>query len=113
LLSILTISQPFLLSKLTEIFPGLSEVNKGTPAGQALNQFLAVLVTIAMASVGGIVTGNINTRHTLMLLYLLIGVLMRVVAKIERMKGEDFYNDDWNIADMEEKEEISSKAVPL
>jgi len=76
---------------LTEIFPGLSEVNKGTPAGQALNQFLAVLVTIAMASVGGIVTG----------------VLMRVVAKIERMKGEDFYNDDWNIADMEEKEEIS------
>ena len=49
------------LSSLTEIFPGLSEVNKGTPAGQALSQFLAVLVTIAMASVGGIVTGNINT----------------------------------------------------
>ena len=43
----------------------------GTPAGQALAQFLAVLVTIAMASVGGIVTGNINTGHTLMLLCLL------------------------------------------
>ena len=38
---------------------------------------------------------------------------MRVVAKIERMKGEDFYNDDWNIADMEEKEEISENMKAL
>jgi len=80
---------------LTEIFPQMGK--DGTPAGQALSQFLAVLVTIAMASVGGIVTG----------------VLMRVVGKIERMKGEDFYNDDWNIADMEEKEEISENMRAL
>ena len=38
---------------------------------------------------------------------------MRVVSKIERMKGEDFYNDDWNIADMEEKEEISENMKAL
>ena len=38
---------------------------------------------------------------------------MRVVAKIERMKGEDFYNDDWNIADMEKKEEMVKVTLPF
>lgn len=76
---------------LAEIFPDLGPGQEGTPAGQALSQLLAILLTLAMAGVGGLVTG----------------ALMRVVGKIERMEGEDFYNDDWNIADMEDKEEIS------
>jgi len=76
---------------LAEIFPELGEGQGGKPAGQALSQLLAILLTLAMAVVGGLVTG----------------ALMRVVGKMERMEGEDFYNDDWNIADMEDKEEIS------
>ena len=32
---------------------------------------------------------------------------MLLVGKLERMEGEDFYNDDWNIDEMEAKEELS------
>ena len=28
---------------------------------------------------------------------------MLMVGKMERMEGEDFYNDDWNIDEMEAK----------
>ena len=31
---------------------------------------------------------------------------MLMVGKMERMEGEDFYNDDWNIDEMEAKEEL-------
>jgi len=73
---------------LTEIFPALE--NGGKPAGQALSQFLALLVTAGFAIVGGLVTG----------------LLLHVVGKMEGMEGEDFYNDDLNIDGMEEKEEL-------
>merc|ERR1712128_65754 len=74
---------------LTEIFPALG--GEGTALGQALSQFLAIILTLTFAVVGGLVTG----------------VLMLMVGKMERMEGEDFYNDDWNIDEMEAKEEIS------
>ena len=32
---------------------------------------------------------------------------MLMVRKMERMEGEDFYNDDWNIDEIEAKEEVS------
>ena len=32
---------------------------------------------------------------------------MLIVGKMERMEGEDLYNDDWNIDEMEAKEEVS------
>eukprot|EP00092_Neocalanus_flemingeri_P070836 GFUD01086976.1.p1 GENE.GFUD01086976.1~~GFUD01086976.1.p1 ORF type:complete len:496 (-),score=120.66 GFUD01086976.1:299-1786(-) len=73
---------------LTEIFPALA--NGGTAPGQALSQFLAIVVTLAMALVGGLITG----------------LIMRAVGKIEGMEGEDFYNDDWNIDELEAKEEL-------
>ena len=38
--------------------------------------------------------------------FLLIGLLLHVVGKMEGMEGEDFYNDDLNIDGMEEKEEL-------
>ena len=41
---------------LTEIFPALAE--GGTAAGQALSQLLAIIVTLAFAIVGGLVTGQ-------------------------------------------------------
>merc|ERR1719397_27844 len=75
---------------LTEIFPDLTEAAGGTRGTQALAQLLAVITTLAMAVVGGLVTG----------------VIMRMVGKMERMQGEDFYNDDWNIDGMEDKEEM-------
>ena len=31
---------------------------------------------------------------------------MLIVGKMERMEGDDFYNDDWNIDEMEAKEKI-------
>ena len=31
---------------------------------------------------------------------------MLMVGKMERMEGEDFYNDDWNIDEIEAKEEV-------
>jgi len=80
---------------LTEIFPNLGE--GGTRGTQALAQLLAVITTLAMAVVGGLVTG----------------VIMRMVGKMERMEGEDFYNDDWNIDGMEDKEEMSDELKDL
>ena len=38
---------------------------------------------------------------------------MLVVGKMERMEGEDFYNDDWNIDEMEAKEEIADELKGL
>ena len=46
----------FILFSLTEIFPALAE--GGTAAGQALSQLLAIIVTLAFAIVGGLVTGQ-------------------------------------------------------
>eukprot|EP00092_Neocalanus_flemingeri_P005062 GFUD01005443.1.p1 GENE.GFUD01005443.1~~GFUD01005443.1.p1 ORF type:complete len:515 (-),score=90.38 GFUD01005443.1:186-1661(-) len=95
------LDSPISASSLTEIFPALAE--GGTAAGQALAQFLAICVTIAVALVGGFVTG---------LVLLLIG-------KMEGMEGADFFNDDWNIHDLEAKkmrddcEEIDDTAVLL
>ena len=36
-----------------------------------------------------------------------LGLLMHMVGKMERMEGEDFYNDDWNIDEIEAKDEVS------
>jgi len=77
---------------LTEIFPALAA--GGSAPGQALSQFLAILVTMAMASLGGVITG----------------LVLLLVGKMERMEGEDFYDDDWNINDLKGKEE---KYVPI
>jgi len=74
---------------LTEIFPALAEEGATAPL-QALAQLLAIIVTMAFAVVGGLVTG----------------LILHAVGKIERMEGEDFYNDDWNIDGMEDKEDI-------
>merc|ERR1739838_192175 len=82
---------------LTEIFPALKDDVGGTAGGQAISQFLAIIVTLAFAIVGGLVTG----------------LIMHVVGKMERMEGEDFYNDDWNIDEMEAKEEIAEELKGL
>jgi len=74
------------VSSLTEIFPELA--NEGTAAGQALSQFLAILVTLGFAIVGGLITG----------------LIMHQVGKLDPMTPDHLYNDDRNIADMEDKE---------
>ena len=38
---------------------------------------------------------------------------MRAVGKMERMEGDDFYDDDWNIDNMEEKVEIAEELKGL
>merc|ERR1711962_1792805 len=76
-------------SSLVEIFPSMKdgEINAGT---QALRQFLAVVVTLAFAIVGGIVTG----------------LVMYQVDKLDRLDTEHLYNDDRNIDEMEGKETV-------
>ena len=34
---------------------------------------------------------------------------MLLVGKMEKMEPEDLYNDDWNIDEMEAKEEVSEE----
>ena len=79
----------------------------GTPAGQALSQFLALLVTAGFAIVGGLVTGVLNNKNVPRRIFLFLGLILHIVGKMEGMEEEDFYNDDWNIDGMEEKEELS------
>jgi len=76
-------------SSLVEIFPSMKdgEINAGT---QALRQFLAVVVTLAFAIVGGIVTG----------------LVMYQVDKLDKLETEHLYNDDRNIDEMEGKETV-------
>ena len=50
-----SLSSDILHFSLTEIFPALGE--GGTAGGQAISQFLAIIVTLAFALVGGLVTG--------------------------------------------------------
>merc|ERR1711962_1756838 len=71
---------------LVEIFPSMKdgEINAGT---QALRQFLAVVVTLAFAIVGGIVTGL-------------------VMYQVDKLDTEHLYNDDRNIDEMEGKETV-------
>ena len=38
---------------------------------------------------------------------------MLVVGKLEQMDGTDFYNDDWNINDMESKREKCVEQDPV
>ena len=52
---------------LAEIFPALA--SGGTAAGQAMSQFLAILVTLAFALVGGLVTGQFSISMSCYPLY--------------------------------------------
>jgi len=74
-------------SSLHEIFPALEK--DGTPAGQALSQFLAILVTLGFAVVGGVVTG----------------LIMHQVDKLDPLAAAELFNDERNIDGMMDKEE--------
>jgi len=68
----------------------------GHPGGQALSQLLALLLTLAAATVGGCLTG----------------LLLHWVGKLEAVQTEQLFLDSWNIAG-EEEEEDTSTAVEL
>merc|ERR1712107_767346 len=74
-------------SSLHEIFPEMA--SGGTPGGQALSQFLAILVTLGFAIVGGVVTG----------------VIMHQVGKLDPVVVSELFNDERNIDGMMDKEE--------
>ena len=75
----------------------MKELFPFSPNRQATNQILAVVVTLAFAVVGGLVTGFI----------------MHCVGKASKIQDEDLYNDNFNIDDMEEKHEIPEEIVCL
>merc|ERR1719347_461763 len=64
---------------LSEIFPAMA--TGATAGSQAVSQLLAILLTLAMAVTGGLLTGAV----------------MLLVGRMEKMGPNDFYNDDWNI----------------
>ena len=49
---------------MVEIFPALG--GEGTALGQALSQFLAIILTLAFAVVGGLVTGMVQSLDNLL-----------------------------------------------
>jgi len=76
-------------SSLYEIFPQLDPIKGGTAAGQALSQFLAILVTLGFAVVGGVITG----------------LIMHQVDKLDPLAAPELFNDERNIDNMMDKEE--------
>ena len=75
----------------------MKELFPFSPNRQATNQILAVIVTLAFAVVGGLVTGFI----------------MHFVGKSSNIDDEDLYDDNFNIDDMEEKHEVPEEIVCL
>lgn len=75
----------------------MDELFPFSPNRQATNQILAVVVTLAFAVVGGLVTGFI----------------MHFVGKSSKIEDEDLYDDNFNIDDMEEKHEVPEEIVCL
>jgi ammonium transporter Rh len=73
---------------LAEIFPGLAEGEEGGIC-QGGRQALAILCTLAMALLGGTVTGAV----------------LCLIGKLERMEGKDYFDDEWNIAHIEKEPE--------
>merc|ERR1712048_200139 len=69
----------------------MSELFLAKTAGQqAVNQLLAILVTLAFAVVGGLITG----------------LLMHTVGKLTNLNEEDMFNDNTNIEAMAAKCEV-------
>jgi len=75
-----------------ELFP-----SDFTPGRQAINQLIAILVTLAFAVVGGLITGFI----------------MHCVGKTSVIDDEELYDDEYNIDDMEEKHAMPEEILCL
>merc|ERR1719348_1667824 len=74
-------------TSLMEIFPAME---KGISAGsQAVNQFLAMLCTLAFAVFGGLITG----------------LIMHLVGKLDPVADDHLYNDKKNIANLDDESE--------
>merc|ERR1719430_315762 len=83
-------------SSLHEIFPALAD--GGTASGQALSQFLAILVTLAFAVVGGLVTG----------------LIMHQVGKMDGISSEELFHDSRNMElEVEEEGGLPEELVTL
>ena len=75
----------------------MKELFPFSPNRQATNQILAVVVTLAFAVVGGLLTGFI----------------MHCIGKAGNIEDEDLYDDNFNIDDMDEKHEVPEEIVCL
>ena len=68
-----------------------------SPAQQAINQLLAILVTLLFACVGGLVTG----------------LLMRVVGRLSSVTDDEMFSDTANIEDLADKFEVPEEVLGL
>merc|ERR1719232_1297272 len=69
----------------------MDELFPSPPNQQATNQILAIIVTLAFAVVGGLVTG--------------------FIGKLTRLEEDDYYNDDTNIDDIDEKFAVPEEII--
>ena len=76
------------------------------PNQQATNQILAIVVTLAFAVVGGLITGTLQ-RNKHIVKYnsfiLFQGFIMHLVGKFGKLEEDDFYDDNVNIDEIDEK----------
>ena len=79
------------------------------PNQQATNQILAIVVTLAFAVFGGLITG---THYMLQMrrlsnfssiLFYFQGFIMHLVGKFGKLEEDDFFDDNVNIDEIDEK----------
>ena len=80
----------------------MDELFPSPPNQQATNQILAIIVTLAFAVVGGLITGTDGNMGFRCRFYVQ-GFIMHIVGKFGKLEEEDFYDDNVNIDDMDEK----------
>ena len=81
----------------------MDELFPDPPNKQATNQLLAIIVTLAFALVGGLITGTIQRRCNKYFSLILQGFVMHIVGKFGKLEEEDFYDDNVNIDEVDEK----------
>ena len=94
----------------------MDELFPSPPNQQATNQILAIIVTLAFAVVGGLITGdyiNINDNLSQVFNPHYLGFIMHFVGKFGKLEEDDFYDDNVNIDEMDEKFAPSEEILSL
>ena len=82
---------------LPETGKSMTEIFLAAPAQQAVNQLLAILLTLLFACVGGLITG----------------LLMRVVGRLSSVTDDEMFSDTANIEDLADKFEVPEEVLGL
>ena len=98
---------------LPETEKSMTEIFLAAPAQQAVNQLLALLTTLALATFGGLVTGQEMSVSQFSVYLFYSGLMMHTAGKLTSLTEEDMFNDNTNINDMADKCEVPEEVVSL